>query len=160
MDRIRVCFIEIFHKGSHKMNGEESSFQTISVKNAEQSKELMEKFFSVAKPESVFAQPVSIGDRTIINTNEVSISMGFGHGSGGGKNLPEQSGEAPSPSEGNGSGGGGGGFTLARPVSTIVVSPEGVTVQPIFDITKIALAAITALGSMILLRMRMAKRAK
>jgi len=47
---------------------------------------------------------------------------------------------------GGGGGGGGGGKTLARSVAVIVSSPEGVEIRPVIDVTKIALAALTAAG--------------
>jgi len=53
-------------------------------------------------------------------------------------------------------GGGGGGQTFSRPVAIIVAGPEGVQVKPVFDNTKVLLAAFTALGFMfsILVKMR------
>ncbi len=42
-----------------------------------------------------------------------------------------------------GSGGGGGGSVYSRPVAVIISSPEGVRVEPVFDLTKIALAGMT-----------------
>jgi uncharacterized spore protein YtfJ len=50
---------------------------------------------------------------------------------------------------GGGSGGGGGGRVLSRPVAIIVSSPEGVYIEPVIDVTKIALAALTAAGFMV-----------
>jgi uncharacterized spore protein YtfJ len=49
---------------------------------------------------------------------------------------------------GSGEGGGGGGRVLSRPVAAIVISPTGVRVEPIVDVTKIALAIFTTLGFM------------
>jgi len=42
---------------------------------------------------------------------------------------------------GGGGGGGGGGAVNARPVAVIKVAEDGVTVVPIFDMTRIAIAA-------------------
>ena len=47
-------------------------------------------------------------------------------------------------------GGGGGGFSMARPVAVISVGPEGVRVEPIVDVTKLGLAFLTLLGSMLM----------
>ena len=37
---------------------------------------------------------------------------------------------------------------MARPVATIIVSPAGVRVEPVVDVTKIAVTLFTALGAM------------
>ena len=42
----------------------------------------------------------------------------------------------------------GGGKTLARPAAVVVISPQGVHVEPIVDVTKVAIAGITASGLM------------
>ena len=46
--------------------------------------------------------------------------------------------------------GGGGGSTMARPVASIIVGPDGVRVEPIFDITKIVVAFFTTFFSMMI----------
>jgi uncharacterized spore protein YtfJ len=58
--------------------------------------------------------------------------MGFGVGGGETGELGADSG-----------GGGGGGSVYSRPVAVIISSPEGVRVDPVFDLTKIALAGMT-----------------
>jgi uncharacterized spore protein YtfJ len=59
---------------------------------------------------------------------------------------------------GKGNGGGGGGRILSRPVAVVIASPEGVRVEPVVDITKVALAGLTALGFMIGMMFRMSRR--
>jgi uncharacterized spore protein YtfJ len=49
---------------------------------------------------------------------------------------------------GGGGGGGGAGKTFSRPVAVVVVSHGNVYVEPVVDITKVALATITAAGFM------------
>ena len=105
--------------------------------------ETMADFFRTANVESVYGQPIVKGDLTIIPTAEVVTVMGFGGGFGIGPADESEDGE-----ETGGGGGGGGGKTLARPAAVVVISPEGVYVEPIFDRTKVLLAAITALGFM------------
>jgi hypothetical protein len=56
-----------------------------------------------------------------------------------------------------GYGGGGGGVTLGRPVAAITIGPEGVYVEPIVDVTKIAIALFTTVGAMALMFSRMSK---
>ncbi len=109
----------------------------------------MDKFMATANVNAVYARPVHQGDTTIINCSEVLAVMAFGVGEGGGKN---QQGEG-----GSGAGGGGGGRTFARPVAAIVATPEGVTVKPIIDTTKIGLAALTTLGFMFAMMGRMSR---
>jgi len=58
---------------------------------------------------------------------------------------------------GSGGGGGGGGRVLARPVAAIIMSPTSVRVEPIVDVTKIALAVFTTLGFMTAMLTRMNK---
>lgn len=113
----------------------------------------LEKLFETAAVERVYGSPTRRGEYTIIPTAEVLVGVGFGVGFG--------SGEAPSAEEdepqgyGTGGGGGGGGRTLSRPVAVIVTGPEGVRVEPVVDVTKIGLAAITAFGFMLSTLMRM-----
>ncbi len=61
-------------------------------------------------------------------------------------------------SGGGGVGGGGGGRTLSRPVASIVVDPNGVRVEPIVDVTKLWLAALTAAGFCFAMLARMQRR--
>jgi uncharacterized spore protein YtfJ len=110
----------------------------------------MDKFLDSASVYAVYGEPIDHGDTAIIPTAEVLSVMGFGIGGGSGPR--DEQGEV----QGTGSGGGGGGRVLSRPVAVIVASPEGVRVEPVVDVTKIALAALTAAGFMLgmLLRMR------
>ena len=126
--------------------------------------EVVEKLFDVAQPSSVYAEPVTAGDQTIITASEGSVGMGFGIGMGGGegRGVPKgDTGEEEAEFEGEGSGlgggGGGGGASLARPVAVISVGPEGVQVEPVVDPTKIAIALFTTLGTMFFMLSRMRK---
>jgi len=107
----------------------------------------MDKFMATANVNAVYAKPVHEGETTIITCSEVFAGLAFGVGEGGGKDE-EGSG-------GMGAGGGGGGRTFARPVAAIVATPEGVTIKPIIDTTKIGLAALTTLGFMFAMMGRM-----
>jgi uncharacterized spore protein YtfJ len=103
---------------------------------------VMERLIAAADVSKVYAPPIAHGDRLIIPAAEVVAAAGFGMGSGTGV-VGERAGRAR---RGGGGGGGGGGSTLARSVAVIVSSPEGVEVRPVIDVTKIALAALTAAG--------------
>jgi len=113
--------------------------------------ETLDTFLKTANVSAVFGMPVEHGDTLIIPTAEVVVGLGFGAGEGGGSG-PEGTGN------GSGSGGGGGGRTFSRPVSVIVAGPDGVEVKHVLDVTKIALAALTAWGFMATMGMRMMRR--
>jgi uncharacterized spore protein YtfJ len=117
--------------------------------------ETMEEFLSAADVRVVYGEPIQHGDTTIIPTAEVLCGLGFGVGSGSGTDTEHN---PDKPSVGRGSGGGGGGRILSRPVAVVVASPEGVRVEPVFDITKVALAGLTALGFMVGMVFRMSSR--
>jgi uncharacterized spore protein YtfJ len=117
----------------------------------------MERFMDTASVDLVYGEPVEHGDTMIIPTAEILVGLGFGAGYGGGSSgKQEEEGEG----YGEGGGGGGGGRTFSRPVAIVVSSPEGVRVEPVVDITKIALGFLTAAGFMtgMILRMLSPKR--
>jgi uncharacterized spore protein YtfJ len=101
--------------------------------------EAITRLFDVYQPGVVFSEPVTVDDNTVITAAEVHVGMGlgFGHGSGGADD-----------SDGQGGGVGGGGGSAGRPVAAIVIGPKGVQVEPIVDVTKIALAFFTTIGAM------------
>ncbi len=141
------------------------------LKNQENSQQILEKFVETARPSSVFAPPLTAGDYTVITASEVYAGMGVGFGGGGGSGpaAPEKpNGDQPPaeqaaadeelpPGSGVGYGGGGGGVTMGRPVAAITIGPDGVSVEPIVDATKIAIAFFTTFGAMALLFSRMSK---
>jgi uncharacterized spore protein YtfJ len=107
----------------------------------------LEQFLETADVDRVYGEPIRHGDTLIIPAAEVLVGMGFGMGYGGGNEAGQ--------SVGGGGGGGGGGRTFARPVATIIASPDGVRVEPVVDVTKIALAVFTTAGFMIAMFTRM-----
>ena len=140
----------------------------VPIKSQEQAIGLMEKLVDVAQPGAVYGEPVTIDDHTIITASEVSAGLGFGYGIGGGtapeSEAVEEEPEAEVETEhqeaatsGFGGGGGGGGGSMARPVAVISVGPEGVQVEPVVDVTKIALALFTMIGSIFVMGARMRK---
>ncbi len=98
----------------------------------------LERMIGVASAQNVFGPPAQQGDTMVIPCAEVFAGMGMGFGSGSGT----ESGE--SQESGTGEGGGGGGSAHGRPVAAIIITPHGVRVEPIIDITKVALAGVTA----------------
>lgn len=126
--------------------------------------EILEKFLDTARVEAVYGQPVQHGSTLIIPTAEVLTGMGFGMGFGGGEAPQEEEKDIPAeePEEeskrggtGAGGGGGGGGQSLSRPVAVIIADQDGVRIEPVFDRTKVALAALTALGFAVSMLARM-----
>ena len=113
----------------------------------------LDKFLTAANVEAVYGPPVSQGENIVIPAAEVLSVVGFGLGLGGGS----QSSTEAANSGGGGGGGGGGGRVLARPVAAIIMSPTGVRVEPIVDVTKIVLAVFTTLGFMAAMFTRMTK---
>lgn len=121
----------------------------------------MERLFAGANVKNVYGRPVQQGDTTIIPAAEVFVAGGFATSYGKGIRAKLRS-EDRKPMGGldSGSGGGGGGITQARPVAVVIASPEGVRVEPVIDLTKIGLAAITAWGFMMAQRFRMLRKMK
>jgi uncharacterized spore protein YtfJ len=128
------------------------------VKTQAEASELIGKLIDTARPSGVFSEPITTENCTVITASEVSVGMGIGYGIGGNINSdanaeteasPEEEGEAPT-SQGDeiGGGGGGGGGASARPVAVIKITADGVTVEPVVDVTKIALAMFTTVASM------------
>jgi uncharacterized spore protein YtfJ len=134
---------------------EEMNSEQPTEAGLEMFQDTMEEFLAAADVRVVYGEPIQHDDTTIIPTAEVLCGLGFGVGSGRGTDTDEDSGK---PSSGSGSGGGGGGRILSRPVAVVVASPEGVRVEPVVDITKIALAGLTALGFMVGMMFRMSSR--
>jgi uncharacterized spore protein YtfJ len=116
----------------------------------------MDTLLEVANVSSAYGDPVQSGDNLIIPAAEVLAGVGFGVGAGFGRGGKD--GESQSEGSGGGSGGGGGGRVFSRPVAVVIASPEGVRVEPVVDVTKIALAALTAGGFMLATLARMSRR--
>jgi uncharacterized spore protein YtfJ len=129
------------------------NFFAENISNQEKANEMLGRLFEVAQPDAAFGKAVTQGEYTVVTAAEVSVSMGLGYGGGGGGSNEQVEGEAE-PSHGFGVGGGGGGMATSRPIAAIEIGPQGVVVEPIIDVTKIALAFFTALGTMVLMLTR------
>lgn len=167
-----------------------------SVENQEQAIGLIEKLLTVARPDAVFGDPITVDGRTLITASEVNVGLGVGFGFGGGT-TPSGFGEGARSRQGRrdqgatshervvlegaeagaeqaesepsnetgvevgmGGGGGGGGGASGRPVAVISVGEDGVRVEPVVDVTKIAIAFFTAFGSMAFMLAKMRKMAE
>ena len=129
---------------------EYSAAASLSASSLVIAQETMEHFLQTADLSTVYGDPIEHEGMSIIPTAEVLCIMGFGVGSGGG-------GEPNAAASGTGGGGGGGGRVLRRPVAVIVAGPGGVEVKPIVDITKIAMAGLTAFGFVATMIFRMTR---
>ncbi|HLF73421.1 MAG TPA: hypothetical protein VI524_03665 [Anaerolineales bacterium] len=116
----------------------------------------LDKFLTAATVDAVYSPPVMQGENLVIPAAEVLSVVGFGLGLGGGSQAA--GGTENADSAGGGGGGGGGGRVLARPVAAIIMSPTGVRVEPIVDVTKVVLAVFTSLGFMVAMLTRMSSR--
>jgi len=150
----------------------DESFDQIAAaaaKSQEQATQLFERLMEVAQPESVYSEAVTSGTYTVITASEVTTGLGFGFGVGGGTGTfpaskeegkesgKEEAKESDKEGQGSGSGGGGGGGggSMARPVAVITISPQGVEIQPVVDVTKLGLALFVTAGSMLMMFSRM-----
>lgn len=111
----------------------ESGFFSAQVDSTAGTQALLAKAMHAAEPNAIFGAPVERGAYTVITCSEVG--GGLGAGFGGGK---------------EGSGGGGGGGSFGRPVAVITIGPAGVDVQPVFDKTKVGIAALAAFGALLM----------
>jgi uncharacterized spore protein YtfJ len=108
---------------------------------------LLGKLMEAASPQAVFGEPVQQGDTTLITASSVTVGLGFGMGGFVlGRTEAGQEEHQQARQEVNG-GGGGGGSSRARPVAVISISPQGVEVKPIVDVTKICLAFFSSFAA-------------
>jgi len=89
-----------------------------------------------ASVNAVYGEPVEVGEKTIIPVADIKYGFGLGYGEG-----PAKKDEQEEPT-GAGEGGGAGGGIAARPVAVLEITDEGVTVKPVIDEGRIALAGI------------------
>lgn len=115
---------------------DEKNMQPAVTNSVEQ---VLGQLANAARVDTVFGQPVEREGATIIPCAEIAVGLGMGTGSG------------PMDEQGRpmGGGGGGGGGGRGRPVAVVVMTREGVRVEPVLDLTKIALASFST-GAFIL----------
>jgi uncharacterized spore protein YtfJ len=123
----------------------------------ELAEEMIGKLIESSGVASVYGRPIKQGDVTIVPAAEVLTGIGFGAGFGHGPITDDEEG---SSTTGGGEGSGGGGKTLSRPVAVVVATTEGVHVEPVYDWTKVYMAAITAVGFILATLFRMVRPRK
>ncbi len=154
------------------MSEEVNKFFFSKLEDEKQAYDLLDSLTTVAHPSTVYGEAITVGERIVFTASEMTVGLGFGFARGGGgadtpsdqgleyregtEPIPPAAPPMPAPGFGFGGGGGGGGYSAARPVAVISVGPEGVHVEPIVDPTKIAMTLLTVLGSVLMMRRRMA----
>jgi len=145
-------------KGEEAMNGAVDEIMKQVEQESQNRAQTLERLVGTADASKVFSEPVTSGQYTVISAAEVASGGGFGSGMGfgqvwqrksGGLGGQEAASEATSKEvspEGGGGGGGGGGGAAARPVAVIVIGPEGVEVQPVVDVRRLAIAGVAGLA--------------
>jgi uncharacterized spore protein YtfJ len=125
------------------------------VATGDPTEQVLSRVVTMARVDTIFGQPVERGDTTVIPCSEIAIGVGMGSGSG------------PAGAEGKQTGGGtgGGGGVRGRPVAAIVISRDGVRVEPILDLTKVVLATFTTAAFILywtgqLIRMRRSNKGR
>jgi len=126
--------------------------------NAEYTADALDRFLDAGTVDAVYGEPVVHNGRMIIPAAEIISALGVGYGGGGGSAAPDAEDLAAGvkePNFGGGGGAGGGGRIFSRPVAVVIADENGVRVEPVFDITKIGMAALTAFGFMAAMYFRM-----
>ena len=118
--------------------------QTPATNSVEQ---VLGQLANSARVDAVFGQPVERAGTIIIPCAEIAVGLGMGTGSG-----PMDEHGRPT-----GSGGGGGGGSRGRPIAVIVMSNDGVRVEPVLDLTRIVLATFTTGAFMLVWLGRLAR---
>mgnify|MGYP005837903339 CR=1 FL=1 len=96
----------------------------------------IEALASAVGVETAFGEPVTVGERVIIPAAETAMGGGVGI-----VHFPE--GQRPPARVIRATSGGGGGAST-RPVAAVVVTPQGVRVEPIFDLSRVVLTGIAS----------------
>ena len=120
------------------------------VPQTDSTEQVLGRVVTAARADTIFGQPVERGDTTVIPCSEVAIGLGMGSGSG----PVDEKGNQP------GGGAGAGGSARGRPIAAIVVTQDDVRVEPIMDLTKVALAGMTTGTFMLLWLLRLVRGTK
>jgi uncharacterized spore protein YtfJ len=102
-------------------------------------KATIEHLLASASANAAFGHPVQHEQGVLVPAAEIVSVIGFGFDAG---KVPRSAADQL----GNGTSGGGGGYVVTRPVAAIVLTPHQIRQEVIGDVTKIALAAVSAAG--------------
>lgn len=110
------------------------TIETKPIGSMSEANGVLTKFLGLGTAEAAVTRHTQ-GETSVITLNEIGGTFGYGFGGGKSANNEE------------GGGGGGGGMTWSRPVATVLITPNGVRVEPVVDVTKIAVTMFTTLGA-------------
>lgn len=99
--------------------------------------EALNRIFEGTQASTVFGEPREVDGKTYITASVVHRVGAFGFGGGAGT-------DEKGFTLGSGGGGGGGGQAEGRAIAVIEISPDGVKVTPVLDLTRILVTAVTA----------------
>ena len=117
---------------------------TVSAKVAPMMERVLAHLTELSSPTAVFGAPIERGEMTLIPVSKYSVSLGVGGGGGTGPkqvDAPALGGEASVAAVARR------GVRLRR---AIIVTPQGVEIQPIIDVTRVALAGMATAVAMTL----------
>lgn len=134
------------------MSEHSPDFLNQAAQAASKTEELIGRLLAASEAEAIYGNPVQKGDYTLITASELVVGMGVGNGGGYG---PGTVGDPMEVAQSGGFGSGGGGFSHARPVATIAIGPEGVSVTPVLDATKLGITFLTTLAAILLALFRL-----
>jgi uncharacterized spore protein YtfJ len=97
---------------------------------------LGERFQASANVKSVFGDPITVGDKTVVPVAKIRYGMGAG---GGG--ISHESSSGPDVPSGK-SGGGGGGGVIATPKGVLEISPAGTRFIAFADHKRLSIAVM------------------
>lgn len=117
----------------------ETGFFSTDAGSMADTQALLARAMLAAEPGAIFGAPIERGAYTVITCCEVGGGLGAGFGAGYDRDGNSQ-----------GSGGGGGGGSFGRPVAVISIGPTGVAVEPVVDATKLGIAALAAVGALLM----------
>lgn len=98
------------------------------------------RVLSHAEASTIFGEPTTQGDCTVIPVGRVSSRYGFGGGAGEGTSGDEDA------DSGGGGGGGGGGQLDVKPIGYIEITSNDSRFVPITDSSAVAIRAVTMAG--------------
>jgi uncharacterized spore protein YtfJ len=116
----------------------------LEIKDAAQ---LVDRVIEVTKVDAIFGKPTEREGVTLITCSEQAV--GLGGGIGPAKPTEQQKSTGGTEAIGGGAGGRG------RPVAVIVLTPSGVTIKPILNLTRVITASLTFTGAFVWMIARM-----
>ena len=119
---------------------------------AQDAEHLIDRLVETAKVDAVSGEPIERDGVTLITCSELGVGLGGGFG-------PVKLADAPK-NTGATEGIGGGVVARGRPVAVIVMTPDGVKIKPIVNVTRVFLAQVAMMGIVFLLTSRVLRHSR